>query len=77
MGSRKGLCELFLTYKSNAVQAQREMAEFRVMTILDISLCAAFWVCLVSESSAETTAWIDKLQSQGLSSALETAGFPG
>lgn len=47
----QGLCELFLTHKGNALQAQREMAELRVMTIPDcINLRAAFWGCQVRES---------------------------
>ena len=72
----RNLQTMFLTYKSNAVQALREMAELRVMTLPDyINITSAFWGCQVTESLAETKVWIDKLQSQGFRLALNPQAF--
>lgn len=71
-----GLCDLFLTYRSNALQAVRQDPRLNWITLPeDIDVLSEFQGCLLSPSSVRTADSLELLRGREFSQILRSMGF--
>ncbi len=72
----QGLCDAFVTYRSNAVQARRQVPALRILDLPEtLSVSAAFAFCRLTDTP-ETMDWAARLRSPAFRALLREGGFP-